>query len=155
MKGPRFGYRTIVQPLAAADNYDATTGRGLLRIHPKWQAGALQQAKSRGVCSIIPVVEIWFRTEIAPATLLLEFRDPDADPQYIDPVTGLTQNRKILFRDTTGTVTDFIEDNLGQGWRVPPRMKGDYYELQFRTTAKERRGVFGVELYWLEGYDHA
>ncbi len=91
-------------------------------------------------------VIVSFESERAPTTSLsVDFVDP------AEPVTGLPEVRKRVFRDDSGTTTDFVSDSLGLGWMVPPRVNGGGpMSLRFQAQSTEDIGAafLLVERWW-------
>lgn len=67
-------------------------------------------------------------------TALLEFVNPTPEPTAVGLLGG-SVDRRVVLEDATGTLTSFIEDNLGTWWALPMRVKPDLpYEVHFTTS---------------------
>lgn len=148
MSAMRWGYRTIIRTTAGAVNFDGAAGAtdpGRITVNnfvPDFAKDLF-----------VPFCSVSYSSGFTRG-VLAEFVDDN--PEYNSPTTGPpSQNRKVIFRETDTTIlTDFIEDNLGQGWPIPFKFNEDNpYEFYFTTTGAagggDNRQVLIFE-YWYE-----
>lgn len=132
-------------PWAVPENFDGSA-QGVSDDGPgRFKFTNREPANLRGL--VIPRFSFTFYTAAAaPSVVSLYLRNPT---NFAD--------RKIIFEDSTGTVTNFVEDNLGQGQPVPylNGLSGQRYDLIFVTTDPigARRAL--LEFWWepVESFD--
>lgn len=113
-------------------NFEPTEDGGGLIVFDGWDNSF--KVEDRDDFHLRIAVSWYVVGETLPDSVLLEFVNPDLDALGISAVAL----RRVLLFDDTGTLSSFVEDNLGTWWIVPQRSKRDLpYQLQFTTTGDD------------------